>query len=78
MTVEDVHVHRSTQDVQILPAPHLQRMVEHSRKLAELLDLSAQNIHLYLLPSRRGADQILCDGELENADSRCIGVKQND
>jgi DNA-binding winged helix-turn-helix (wHTH) protein len=78
VTVEDVHVHRSTQDVQILPAPHLQRMVEHSRKLAELLDLSAQNIHLYLLPSRRGADQILCDGELENADSRCIGVKQND
>ncbi|WP_095060428.1 MULTISPECIES: transcriptional regulator [unclassified Pseudomonas] len=78
VTMGDVHVHRSAQDVQILAAPHLQRMVEHSRKLAELLDLSAQNIHLYLLPSRRGADQILCDGELENADSRCIGVKQND
>ncbi|MDN4543902.1 MULTISPECIES: transcriptional regulator [unclassified Pseudomonas] len=78
VTVEDVHVHRSAQDAQTLTAPHLQRMVGHSRKLAGLLELSAQNIHLYLLPSRRGADQILCDGELESTVSRCIGVQQHD
>jgi hypothetical protein len=53
-------------------------MVQDSRKLAGLLGLSAQNIHLYLLPSRQGADQILCDGELETASSRCIGVQQHD
>ncbi|RON24651.1 hypothetical protein BK660_02985 [Pseudomonas brassicacearum] len=78
VTMDDVRVHLTAQDVQP-PAPsHLQLMVQNSRKLAGLLGISVQNIHLYLLPSRRGADQILCDGELETASSRCIGVQQHD
>ncbi|WP_223520333.1 transcriptional regulator [Pseudomonas sp. GL-B-19] len=76
--MEDVHVHLSTLEPQPPEALHLKLMVQHSRKLAEHLGISAQNIHLYLLPSRRGADQILCDGELETASSRCIGVQQHD
>jgi len=78
VTMDDVRVHLSAQDVQPSARSHLQLMVQNSRKLAGLLGLSAQNIHLYLLPSRRGADQILCDGELETASSRCIGVQQHD
>ncbi|EJM13964.1 DNA-binding protein with winged-HTH domain [Pseudomonas sp. GM21] len=76
--MDDVHVHLSAQEPQPAEAPHLKLMVQHSRKLAEHLGISEQNIHLYLLPSRRGADQILCDGELETASSRCIGVQQHD
>ncbi|PWK39638.1 transcriptional regulator [Pseudomonas sp. OV226] len=78
VTMDDVLVHLPTQDVQPPVAPHLQLMVENSRKLAGILGLSTQNMHLYLLPSRRGADQILCDGALETASSRCIGVQQHD
>jgi DNA-binding winged helix-turn-helix (wHTH) protein len=78
VTVDEVRVHLSAQDVQPPATSHLQLMVQDSRKLAGLLGLSAQNIHLYLLPSRQGADQILCDGELETASSRCIGVQQHD
>ena len=78
VTMDDVQVHLSTQEAQPPEASHLKQMVQHSRKLAEHLGISAQNIHLYLLPSRRGADQILCDGELETASSRCIGVQQHD
>jgi DNA-binding winged helix-turn-helix (wHTH) protein len=78
VTMDDVHVHLSSQEAQPPEAIHLKQMVQHSRKLAEHLGISAQNIHLYLLPSRRGADQILCDGELETASSRCIGVQQHD
>ncbi|MGW8461549.1 winged helix-turn-helix domain-containing protein [Pseudomonas sp. CLCA07] len=78
VTVDDVHVHLSAQEARPPEASNLKLMVQHSRKLAEHLGISAQNIHLYLLPSRRGADQILCDGELETASSRCIGVQQHD
>jgi hypothetical protein len=78
VTMDDVHVHLPAQDAQPPTSSHLQLMVQDSRKLAGLLGLSAQNIHLYLLPSRQGADQILCDGELETANSRCIGVQQHD
>jgi DNA-binding winged helix-turn-helix (wHTH) protein len=78
VTMEDVRVHLSTQEVQTPTTSHLQLMVRNSRALAGHLGIPVQNMHLYLLPSRRGADQILCDGELETASSRCIGVQQND
>jgi len=73
-----VHVHLSAQDVHPPATSHLQLMVQNSRELAGHLGIPAQNMHLYLLPSRRGADQILCDGELETVSSRCIGVQQYD
>jgi hypothetical protein len=76
--MEDVRVHLSTQEVQTPTTSHLQLMVRNSRALAGHLGIPVQNMHLYLLPSRRGADQILCDGELDTASSRCIGVQQND
>lgn len=78
VTIDEVQVHLPIQDIHPPVAAHLQLMVQKSRKLAGFLGLSAQNIHLYLLPSRRGADQILCDGALESASSRCIGVQQHD
>ena len=78
VTMDDVHVHFPAQDVQGPATSHLQLMVRNSRELAGHLGIPAQNIHLYLLPSRRGADQIICDGELETPGSRCIGVQQND
>jgi DNA-binding winged helix-turn-helix (wHTH) protein len=78
VTMDDVRIHLSAQDVHPPATSHLQLMVRNSRELAGHLGIPAQNMHLYLLPSRRGADQILCDGVLETASSRCIGVQQND
>ncbi|KQN49088.1 hypothetical protein ASE98_25260 [Pseudomonas sp. Leaf48] len=78
VTIDDVQVHLPAQEVPPLEAAELEPMVRHSRKLAGLLGVATQNLHLYLLPSRRGADQILCDGEMEASSSRCIGVQQHD
>ena len=78
VTIDDVHVHLSAQDVHPPATSHLHLLVQNSRELAGHLGIPAQNMHLYLLPSRRGADQILCDGELETVSSRCIGVQQYD
>jgi DNA-binding winged helix-turn-helix (wHTH) protein len=78
VTIDEVRVHASAQDIHSPATSHLQLMVQNSRELAGHLGIPAQNMHLYLLPSRRGADQILCDGELETASSRCIGVQQYD
>ncbi|MNO84883.1 hypothetical protein D3C76_762370 [compost metagenome] len=78
VTINDVHVHLPVPDVHPLAAPYLQPMVLRSRELAGLLGISADNLHLYLLPVNRGADQILCDGELETVSSRCVGVQQHD
>lgn len=76
--MNEVHVHLPVQDLQTMTSSYLQPMVVHSQKLAKLEGLSLDNLHLYLLPARRGLDQILCDGELETLSNRCIGVQQHD
>lgn len=78
VTISEVQVHLSARDIQPMAPSFLQPLVLRSRKLAELEGLSLDNLHLYLLPARRGADQILCEGELEKVGSRCIGVQQHD
>lgn len=78
ITVDEVNVHLPVSDGQSIAPPQLQLMVERSRKLAGLLGLASTDLHLYLLPTRHGADQILCDRALEKANSRCVGVQQHD
>lgn len=76
-TINEVHVHPPVLDAKTIGPSLLQPLVLRSRRLAELLGMSPNNLHLYLLPGRQGADQILCDGELETASSRCIGVQDD-
>jgi len=78
VTMSEVHVHPPTSDAQPIVPLLLQPMVLRSRRLAGLLGMSSNNLHLYLLPGSRGADQIICDGELETASNRCVGVQQHD
>ncbi|MGJ7515047.1 winged helix-turn-helix domain-containing protein [Pseudomonas baetica] len=78
VTMNDVQVHPLLADSQTLVPSLLQPKVVNSQKLAARLGMSSDDLHLYLMPGRRGADQILCEGELEAAGSRCIGVQQHD
>lgn len=78
VTMNEVQVYPPAQDPQLMTSSYLQPMILRSRKLAVLEGLSLENLHLYLLPGRRGGDQILCDGELKAPGSRCIGVQQHE
>ncbi|HEF4760927.1 TPA: winged helix-turn-helix domain-containing protein [Pseudomonas putida] len=78
LTMNDVQVHPLLADPQPQVPSLLQPKVVKSQKLAALLGMTSDDLHLYLLPGRRGADQILCEGELEALGSRCIGVQQHD
>lgn len=78
VTLDEVQVHLPAAVVRSLTPAQLQPMVQRSRKLAGLLGLASTQLHLYLLPTRSAADQILCEGAMESASSRCIGVQQHD
>jgi DNA-binding winged helix-turn-helix (wHTH) protein len=70
-----VQVYRSTSDLNPQPASSFQSLIPRSQKIAVLLGISFDKLHLYLLPAGEGADQIFCDGELQSPQSRCIGVQ---
>lgn len=75
--VGDVHVHLPVPDANPLSEQSMQAFVVRSRRVAENFGFSMENIHLYVLPFRQRGNQILCEGEIEKADTRCIGVQHD-
>ena len=77
VVIGDVHVHPRLTGIDVLSQSQLHGIVERNRTLAAKIGLSAENLHLYLISSRQMVNQILCDGELEKAASRCVGVQHD-
>jgi hypothetical protein len=75
--IGDVHVHAPLTGVEALTQSQWQVITQRNRTLATWIGLSVENLHLYLIPARQMVDQILCDGELEKATSRCIGLQHD-
>ncbi|VVP54754.1 winged helix-turn-helix domain-containing protein [Pseudomonas fluorescens] len=74
-TIGGIQVYSSTSDMNPQTGSALQTLILRSQKIAMLLGISSDKVHVYLLPARRGADQIFCDGDLQSPQSRCIGVQ---
>ncbi|QYX47742.1 winged helix-turn-helix domain-containing protein [Pseudomonas tussilaginis] len=78
VTMNNVNVYLPADKWKQLPTSYLQATVLRSQKLAEIMGIPVGEVHLYLLTSGRESNQILCDGKLEAANSRCIGVQLYD
>ena len=74
-TISGVQVYRSTSDLNPQTTSSFQSLIPRSQKIAVLLGISFDRLHLYLLPASGGVGQIFCDGELQSPQSRCIGVQ---
>ncbi|VVP54793.1 transcriptional regulator [Pseudomonas fluorescens] len=77
VVIGDVHVHPPLSGMDALPQSQRDVIIQRNRTLATWIGLSRENMHLYLIPARQMVDQILCDGELEKATSRCVGVQHD-
>ncbi|MNZ76889.1 hypothetical protein D3C78_954110 [compost metagenome] len=78
VTIEGMRVHVPVEGFNSLAAPQLQSLAQRSQQLAQLLGISSSSANLYLIPVYHREHAILCEGELELARSRCVGVQLND
>ncbi|WP_095146391.1 transcriptional regulator [Pseudomonas sp. Irchel s3b6] len=78
VTIEGMRVHVPVEGLSSLSASQLKTLAQRSQQLAQLLDIASSSANLYLIPVYHREHAILCDGELELARSRCVGVQLND
>jgi DNA-binding winged helix-turn-helix (wHTH) protein len=77
VTVQGLPVHKLAHGAE-MSAAELQSLHQQSQQLARVLGIVQEQTNLYLLPNHRNGQGILCDGLLEQAQSRCVGVQKHD
>jgi DNA-binding winged helix-turn-helix (wHTH) protein len=75
VTIEGIRIHVPVEDLNTLAAPRLKNLALRGQELAQLLAISSGSANLYLISVYHREHVILCDGELEQVKSRCVGVQ---
>lgn len=76
--IEGMRVHVPVDGLSSLAAPRLTKLAQRSQELVQLLGISSNSANLYLIRVHQREQAILCEGALELARSRCVGVQLHD